>query len=351
MRILFATTSSFIPDYCSGQNTTLRELAIRLVAMGHEPVILAGPASSQSRSAIVTGNQQGFRLFRAANPIKHLQALCLTLQPDVVVVADGDYQGLIKELKPLKVPVAVWFFLAEPDFFTHGAPDEDLLYMGSSRFVVDRLFSLFGIHAEALPPYIEAKNYRGNSEGERVLFVNPVRQKGMEIAFSLAERRTKTIFTFVESWKLSEQWRRYCFERAARCGNVEWLPAIHDISTVFKSTRLLLVPRYSEEGFCRLVTEAQQGGIPVLASNRGYLPENVGSGGSVLDLDAGIDAWLEQLDRYLSDDDYHRCIGEAARSHAARDEISAQAVVERLLELLTAQIGRHSVRRFGTRGR
>lgn len=349
MRILFTTSNAFIPEHISGQNRTLLELAVKLTEMGHEPVVLAGTASPHGHSKVFCDKDHGFRLFKAEHPIKSLAAICTTLQPDIAVIADGHYEGFIAEFRSLAVPLAVWFFHVEPYFFSHDALNEEILYTASSRFLAKRVSSLFGVNAEILPPFIAAQNYQPQQLGKHVLFVNPVRQKGVELAFALAQQRPNIPFTFLESWGLSPQWRKTCFERAIRCGNIEWRSKTVDMAATFDQARLLLVPRCSEEGFCRLVTEAQLGGTPVLASNRGHLAENVGTGGSVLDIDAGTDAWLAQLDRYFDEDGYYRQVSDEARTHATRAEINEQAVVERLLELLTAHISRHSVRRFRRR--
>jgi glycosyltransferase involved in cell wall biosynthesis len=244
--------------------------------------------------------------------------------------------------------VAIWFFEAEAYFFRDTALDDSLLYLATSRFLAGRLTSLFGIEAEVVAPFIDQDRYRVPHQGSRVLFVNPVREKGVEIAFSLAQRRPSIPFTFVESWGISEQWRKNCFGRALQSGNVEWVIRTMDIGPVLDRTRVLLVPRASEEGFCRLVTEAQLGGIPVLAAKRGNLTENVGAGGTTVDLDADTDVWLESLDRFFDDADFYARTSEQARRHAMRTDTSGAQIIERLLQLLTTCIERYRARRFGS---
>lgn len=349
MRILFVTSNAFIPEHFSGQNRTLQELAAKLAELGHEPIILAGGNRDRGQPTVTGERTYGFRLLRARDPVKALAAVCVTLRPDIVVVADGHYDALLAECRSIEIPIAVWLFHVEPYSFGTAIVDEELLYMASSQFLAKRAANLFGIDAQVVPPFIDRSKYHQGRRGNRVLFVNPVREKGVEIAFALAARRPAVPFAFVESWGLSEQWRRSCFERALRCGNIEWIPRSADMEAVFDRTRVLLVPRYSEEGFCRLVTEAQLGGIPALASDRGSLAETIGSGGSVLDIDAGVNTWLEQLDRYVEDDEHHQRVGEQARLHAARPEIAEHRVAEHMLDLLAARVSNFQARRFSRR--
>jgi glycosyltransferase involved in cell wall biosynthesis len=349
MRILFATSNAFIPEHFSGQNRTLQELAAKLAELGHEPIILAGGNRDRGQPAVTGERTYGFRLLRARNPVKALAAVCVTLRPDIIVVFDGHYEALLAECRSIEIPAAVWLFHVEPHSLGCAELDEELLYMASSQFLATRAANLFGIDVRIVPPFIDRSKYQQGRRGNRVLFVNPVREKGVEIAFALAARRPTVPFAFVESWGLSEQWRRSCFERALHCGNIEWIPRSADMAAVFDRTRLLLVPRYSEEGYCRLVTEAQLGGIPALTSDRGSLAETVGPGGCVLDVDAEIDAWLAQLDRHVGDDRQHGLASEQARLHADRPEIAGPAVIEHMLELLAARLPRRSPYRSSAR--
>jgi glycosyltransferase involved in cell wall biosynthesis len=60
-----------------------------------------------------------------------------------------------------------------------------------------------------------------------------------------------------------------------------------------------------DEGFGLPALEAMSAGIPIVASNRGALPEVVGSAGVLLDaLDA--DAWADAIERLVTDADWAR---------------------------------------------
>ena len=77
--------------------------------------------------------------------------------------------------------------------------------------------------------------------------------------------------------------------RIHRLANVELVERSDDMSPIYASTRVLLVPsQWEAETWGRVVSEAQFSGIPVLASDRGALPETVGAGGAIIKYDAPV---------------------------------------------------------------
>ena len=55
-------------------------------------------------------------------------------------------------------------------------------------------------------------------------------------------------------------------------------------SEFFRKTKVLLAPSLWNESFFLVAAEPMTNGIPVLASNRGALPDTMGDGGFLLDI-------------------------------------------------------------------
>lgn len=108
----------------------------------------------------------------------------------------------------------------------------------------------------------------------------------------------------------------------------------------------LLVPSIWEEAYGRVATEAQVSGIPVIASNRGGLPEAVGPGSILIDPDAPIEEWVAATKRLWEDSQYYEQLSAAATVYAHRPELSYSyqiAAKERLYKQVIADFASNKV--------
>jgi glycosyltransferase involved in cell wall biosynthesis len=345
MRLLFATAHPFPPEHVSEPGLTLRQLGQALSARGHSVMLMCGRSRladyrSRSHAGVTTEGYDGVRLLRADDPVRTLPTLCAGFAPDTLVLADSGCEGLLAEAQSLGVPTALWLFGAEPHWFPDQMLDDAVLYLATSERLAGRARALFGIRAQVVPPFVAARTLSSQRAQDRVLFVNPVRAHGVETAFALARSMPDVPFTFVETWGLGEAWRDACFERALACGNIEWLPRSTDPAAALDRARLLLLPRADEPAGCQLVVEAHQAGVPVLASDRGDLREQVGDAGIVMPLDAPLNDWRDAMKRIIANwNVYRRRCNAAAAAHAER-EASDAAVIERLTDALARHIRR-----------
>jgi glycosyltransferase involved in cell wall biosynthesis len=105
---------------------------------------------------------------------------------------------------------------------------------------------------------------------------------------------------------------------------------------IYARTRILLAPSLWEEGWGRVISEAQISGIPVLASNRGGLPESVGPGGLLVAHDAPLDRWRNALSAMWDDVDVYGQLSAAAAKHSRRPAIQPDRLLDRFAAILQA---------------
>jgi len=108
---------------------------------------------------------------------------------------------------------------------------------------------------------------------------------------------------------------------------------------IYRDTRILLVPSQWEEAFGRVAAEAHFSGIPVVASNRGGLPESVGSGGLLLDPEAPAQVWSDAIRRLWNDEAYWTTVSQAAIAHANRPALDSGQQIDAVFSMLEAVTG------------
>lgn len=190
-------------------------------------------------------------------------------------------------------------------------------YIANSQFTAGRLQRAFGVGSVVVPPLFQRERYATEVEGRAVTFINPVPEKGLDLALQIAGSCPEIPFCFVRGWRTSWNDDRALKRQVNRLGNVELRDQTSDMRSVYRETKILLVPsQWEAETWGRVVTEAQFSGIPVLASDRGGLPESVGPGGVVLRHNDSAAVWAEALRRLWFDPDAYSELASAALRHA-----------------------------------
>ena len=204
-----------------------------------------------------------------------------------------------------------------------------------SRWARDWYRRHVGIRPEVLPYVLRPERCLcPQRDPLYVTFINPVPEKGIAllatIARILARERPELRLLVVEA--------RGRIDYLARTGvdvraleNVDFLPNVSDPRVFLQRSRLVLMPSLWEETFGLVAAEAMLNGIPVVASNRGALPETVGPGGVIVRVphDVAPDRvqaveehvarpWVEVIVRLLDDEAEYGRRSEAARRQAAR---------------------------------
>lgn len=343
MRVLFVSDYPHLPDTKGGLQTTTHDLCLAIGMVGAEAAVLCGlDAEAATPNGITRSDSQlGYLCMRTARPQEALALVASAWDASAIVVQSGT------ALAPMVLasvntgrPTAVYLHNVETNrLLGNLVPHPSLLYLANSEFTAQRWAALYGLQCEVIPPVVRADGYMAELTGAKVLFVNPTPVKGVEIMLALAAHRPDVSFLVVESWNLEANWRQLCKHRAQALGNVQWLAPVDDMRPVFAQTSLLLMPSVWEESFGRTVVEAQLNGIPVLASTRGALPQNVGAGGLTVDPHAPVEVWASALRRLLAQ---RASFSAAARIQALGHAAATPLIVDKLLSLLAEHAARQA---------
>jgi glycosyltransferase involved in cell wall biosynthesis len=349
MRILFATNHSYLPERAGGVEANTHEWCMLLSRMGHEVAVLCA-LDPRGRYRFRTFLQRrlsrgggafpehslGYPVYRTWEVAKHLHSVVAHFRPGLVVVQPADSASLALQAKGCGMPVILYLHDAELEALGGLEPATIAdRWLANSRFVAERARRKLEVVPQVIPPLVRAEAYAVQGLRRRVLFVNPDPRKGVEIALALAEGRPDIPFDFVECWPSNRDRIDYR-RRAKAAGNVAWHARTPDMRRHYRNARLLLVPSVWEEGWGRVVTEAQVSGIPALARARGGFPESVGPGGLLIPPDAGIAAWRVALDGLWNDEPLYRRLAAAALDHARRPEIQPEFLAEKFLAVAGA---------------
>ena len=344
MRVLFASVYPHLPEVIGGLQTTTDDLCTALIGMGVEAAVLCGlkeHASALSDRRPQKDSDLGYPVFRVADPIKDLALLVAAWEPSIIVVQSGTtLVPMVLAALATGKPTAVYLHNVE----THQlggtlVPDPAILYLSNSDFTAQRWRALCGIDSTVVPPLVLPERYFVSTRGDRVLFVNPTPIKGVEIMFALAAACPDIPFLVSESWGLDPNWRAYCLNRAAVLSNIEWSGPTRDMRPVYARSRTLLMPSLWEEAFGRTVVEAQINAIPVVASDRGALPDTVGAGGVLVDAHAPIDHWARALREAFMPSARYDQLSDQAR-HQAFQTAAAPLMLGRFLSALAGHAGK-----------
>jgi glycosyltransferase involved in cell wall biosynthesis len=253
-------------------------------------------------------------------------------RPDVVITQLDHAIDLAQHSHSRGVPAVV--YLHDINFGILGQRTTNVYsikFLSNSKFTSKKFLEMFGLQSTIVYNLFNPERYYAKLSEKHVTFINPHPKKGGKIAFSLAEKNPDIPFLFVGSW-LGPPEKNYK-RRAKAAGNIDWVASTPDMSDIYRKTYILIAPTCIDEAWGRVVTEAQFSGIPVLASNRGGLPESVGEGGILLP-DDDLESWQIALEDLWSNQQRWRQLSKSALQHASRPEIQQSTIIGQFVELL-----------------
>jgi glycosyltransferase involved in cell wall biosynthesis len=351
LRVLFATDHVHFPQGGGGAERNTHELCLGLLRHGVVPAVVASLVPDASlmswrnrirrqlppRRRFPVDHVCGYATYRGwqEDPSREVT---LRFRPDVVVVQSTQPTPLLDGFRAAGIPCAAYFHEVEEIDHLSALTSRDVRILANSPFTARRLHERCGLNADVVLPIIDPDLYRTTTTRERVLFVNTVPRKGLEIAFALAQHRRDVGFDFVLSWILSPAQRDALVARAAALGNVALHPPTRDMRQFYRTARIVLMPSQWEETWGRIATEAHVNGIPVLGSDRGGLPDAIGPGGSVVPATAAVAEWAASFDRMWDDRAEYDTLSRAATLYSQRAAADRDRISEDLIGLLRREI-------------
>jgi glycosyltransferase involved in cell wall biosynthesis len=232
-----------------------------------------GPTLEESRSFLAMANQVLDRF-----------------RPQVLLTYGGHPANLELMARARKRGIAVVFHLHNfgyPDktAFTHATavlfPSEY-----SRKYHVRRL----GLDGAVIPdPLVRDRVVPGDREPQYLTFINPQPAKGAtvfaRIALELGRRRPDIPILVVEGRRSADVLANVGLDLSGLT-NLHRMANTPDPRDFYRVTRAVLMPSLWRESLGRVAAEALANGLPVLASDRGALPETLGDAGFLFTLPA-----------------------------------------------------------------
>lgn len=195
----------------------------------------------------------------------------------------------------------------------------------------------------------------GAYENPYITMINPCAVKGISIFLALADRFPDARFAAVPTWGTTNE--DLAALRARR--NVTVIQPAENIDTIYRHTRIMIVPSIWAEARSRVILEAMSRRIPVMASDVGGLAEAMLGVGYLLPVkpvvrykpmvdvlmvpvaeipEQHIELWQAALARLLSDRDHYETVANESRRAALayKERLHAGPFEEYLLALMKA---------------
>lgn len=363
MRVLFAAKHLHFPQGGGGLERNTHELCLHLIGRGITPAVMCDlhhdgslleyknrlSRTLRPKIRFPMDSHLGYPVFRGWGNEDGAREVVSQFKPDIVIAQSAEPVPLLQSFGGMGIPRMAYFHEVERIWDVNALMEmRDVGLLANSEFTARKMEERAGFRPAVIRPLIDRSLYLTTMRPKNVLFINAQVKKGVEIAFRLAEHRPDVQFDIVRYWSgagaANKGWDTHTLSARARAaGNITLHAPTNDMRRLYSRARLLLAPSQWEEAWGRVATEAQINGIPVLASNRGGLPESVGPGGILVEHDAPIEKWADAFSKIWDDPSEYARYSAAAFKHGNRPEIQPDTIVATFIDKVKAFIDSHAV--------
>ncbi len=360
-KLLFVSTRPFYPDSSGGAQLSSLYLFENLQQLGWDIEVICGISlrSPSFRKVIIKSILQGkkppvitrddelgypcwrrvMKFSTAHDWIAWLDQRLDDYQPDTVVGYSGSTCPLLNHAAKRGFPS--FYFIRELSGLESGKPiPEHIHAIANSPFTASRAELLTNKEVGVVLPFIDLKRYQVNARDRRyITFINPVPEKGVELAIEIARQLPEEKFLFVKGkWTRYDRKRQESFiKEAYQLPNVDVLDHQEDMRSIYKITDILLVPSQFTETFGRVIIEAQVNQIPVIAAQVGGIPYTLGDGGILVTPIDKAEGYINAIRHLRKDEEIYCRLSNLAHQNSQRAEFDPHYQVKRFLEFIKSQ--------------
>lgn len=241
---------------------------------------------------------------------------------------------LVERIIELKRPTLFYLHSNEiPQSFKNIPESTPFMFVCGSEFIKQQFLQVCDKPIQVMRPLLEHKAISRSQGGEKILVINPHPKKGGLLVADIAKALPERQFLVIGGWEHTRsEPLRIIEQRLSALPNVERLGHLDDMYTAFQQAKCLLMPCIVEEAFGRAAAESLSASVPVVASDRGALPETVGSGGIILDAQAPLSDWTAAIDSLYDDDALYASLKNNAIVMSEMNDRQQSVIQQQLLD-------------------